>query len=103
MFFKVRGIVHGELLSLGQKINQQVYKEIVWHIIHSLSGKRVELWQDKSQMLHQNNVFAHNTRQFFVERNNAILEQPLYTPDLTLWEFLFSSSSEKSSRVPVWR
>ena len=44
-FFDVRGMVHSEFLPQGQTINQQVYKEILWHLLHLVYKKRWELWQ----------------------------------------------------------
>ena len=70
-FFDVRGMVHSEFLPQGQTINQQVYKEILRRLLHSVHEKRRELWQDKSWLLHQDNAPADNAlniRQF--------LEQP---------------------------
>ena len=82
-FFDVRGIVHSEFLPQGQTINQQVYKEILWHLLRSVREKRQELWQDKSWLLHHDNTPAHNAlslQQFLAEKNTAILEQPPYSP-----------------------
>ena len=85
MFFDVRGIIHGEFLAQGQTINQQVYKEILWLLLRSVHEERRELGQDKSWLLHYDNAPAHNAlsiRQFLAEKNIAVLEQPLYSPDL---------------------
>ena len=47
-FFNVRGIVHMKFLSQGQTVNQHVYKEILWCLLHSVCEKRHELWQDNA-------------------------------------------------------
>ena len=51
VFFDVRGIVHGKVLLLSQMINQQVYKEILWHMLCSVYEKSWKLWQYKSWLL----------------------------------------------------
>ena len=89
-FFDVRSIIHSEFLPQGQTINQQVYKEILQILFCSVHEKRRELGQDKSWLLNHNNAPAHNAlsiRQFLAEKNIAILEQPLYSPDLALCDF----------------
>ena len=89
-FFNVRGLVHSEFLPQGQTINQQVYREILWLLLRSVHEKRRELWQDKSWLLHHHNAPAHNAlsiRQFLAEKNNAVLEQPPYSPDLAPCDF----------------
>ena len=87
IFFDVRDIVHSEFLPQGQTINQQVYKEILQLLLHSVHKKRRELWQDKSWLLHHDNAPAHNAlsiRQFLAEKNITVLEQPPCSPDLAL-------------------
>ena len=86
-FFDVRSIVHRELLSQNQVINQQVNKDI---LLLSERLKRRNLLQGKLWLLHYDNAPAHNIlniRQFLVERNITGQEQPPYSPDLTLCGF----------------
>ena len=50
------------------------------------------MWQDKSWLLHHDNVPAHNAlsiQQFLAEKNMAVLEQPPYSPDLAPSDFFF--------------
>ena len=107
-FFDVRGIVHSEFLPQGQTINQQVYKEILQLLLHSVHKKRRELWQDKLWLLHHDNAPAHNAlsiRQFLAEKKITMLEQPPCSPDLAPCD-LFSINSRGSSKRPIlkaWR
>ena len=81
-----------EFLPQGQTINQQVYKEILQLLLRSGREKRRELWQDKSWLLHHANAPAHKAltiRQLLAEKNITVLEQPPYSPDLALCDFLF--------------
>ena len=90
VFFDVYGIVHLEFLPQGQTINQNVYKDILRRLMHSVRGKRRELWETKSWLLHHDNAPAHNVlsmRQFLAENNIAVLEQPSYSPDLAPCDF----------------
>ena len=66
------------------EINQQVYKEILRRRLPSVCEKR----QDPSQ----NNAPAHNTLSFWpflAKKNIGVLEQPLYSPELSLCVFFF--------------
>ena len=90
VFFDVHGIVHLEFLPQGQTINQNVYKDILQHLMCSVREKRRELWETKSWLLHHDNAPAHNAlsiRQFLAENNIAVLEQPPYLPDLAPCDF----------------
>ena len=101
-FFDIRGIVHSEFLPQSQTINQQVYKEILRRLFRSVREKRRELWQDKSWLLHHDNAPAHNAlsiRQFLAEKNIAVLEQPLYSPDLALCDFFSFPQAQGDHQV----
>ena len=87
-----------EFLPQGQTVNQHVYKEILWCLLHSVYEKRYELWQDNAWLLHQENVPAHNALsiyQFLAERNVTMLDHPPYSLDLAPCNFfLFSKLKE---------
>ena len=56
-----------------------------------MRDKRQQLWQDKTWLLHHDNAPAHialSIRQFLAEKNIAVLEQPPYSPDLALCNFV---------------
>ena len=59
-FFDVHGIVHAEFLPQGQTINQNVYKNILRHLMRLVREKRKELWETRSWLLHHDNAPAHN-------------------------------------------
>ena len=89
-FFDVHEIVDAEFLPQGQTINQQVYKNILRHLMRSVREKRRELWETRSWLLHHDNAPAHNAlgiREFFAKNNIAVLEQPPYCPDLAPCDF----------------
>ena len=95
VFFDMREIIHMEFLLQGQTVNQHIYKEILWHLLHSVHKKRYELWQDNTWLLHQDNALAHNTLsicQFLTdrlvtERIVTVLDHPPYSPDLAPCDF----------------
>ena len=91
-FFDTRGIVYSEVLPQDQTINQQVYRQILQHLLCSVLKKRQELWQGKLWLLHHDNAPAHNAlilRLFLAEKKIALPEQPPYSPDLAPCDFLF--------------
>ena len=54
-------------------------------------GKKRELWETRSWLLHHDNALAHNAfgiREFLAKNNIAVLEQPPYSPDLAPSDFL---------------
>src|SRR5580692_1661011 len=86
----LRGIVHMEFLPQRQTINQHVYKDILKRLLRAVREKRQGLWQNKSWLLHHDNAPAHNAlsvRQFLVDKNITVLEQPPYSPDLAPCDF----------------
>ena len=88
--FDVHGIVHAEFLPQGQTINQHVYKNILRRLMRSMREKKREMWESRSWLLHHDNAPAHNAlgiREFFAKNNIAVLEQPLYSPDLAPCDF----------------
>ena len=91
-FFDVRGIVHKELLPQGQTIIQHIYKDILRRLMQSVREKRQELWDEKSWVLHHDNAPLHNAlsiREFLAKNNIAVMDQPPYSPDMALCDFLF--------------
>ena len=56
----------------------------------SVTEKRRKLWVTMSWLLHHHNAPAHNAlgiREFLAKNNNAVLEQPPYSPDLAPCDF----------------
>ena len=66
-------------LTQGQKVNQTVYKEILWRLVRSVRDKRRSLWEANAWALHHNNAPAYTALsicQLLAERNIETLEQP---------------------------
>ena len=104
-FFNLHGIVYAEFVQQGQTINQNVYKNILRRLMRSVREKRRELWETRSWLLHHDNAPAYNAkviREFLAKNNIAVLEQPLYFPDLAPCDFLFFPNSRKSSKRHVF-
>ncbi|XP_063860627.1 uncharacterized protein LOC135100938 [Scylla paramamosain] len=81
----ITGIVHSEFLPQDQTITINKSTEILRRLLRSVREKRQETWQNNSCLLHRNSAPAHNAlsiRQFLVENNITMLEQPPYSPDL---------------------
>ena len=67
--------------------------------------KRQELWSDKSRLFHHDDVSTHDTLsipQFTPKKNIAALEKSLYSPDITLCEFLLSSTLKMINKASRW-
>jgi len=53
--------------------------------------KRKELWKTRSWLLYHDNALGYNAlgiREFPAKNNIAVLEQPLYSPDLAPCDFI---------------
>jgi len=92
-FFDSEGIVHHEYALDGQTINKEFYMEVLRRLRESFHRKRPEKWWDGNWILHHNNVPAHTShlvQQFLAKHGTTPLQQPPYSPDLTLCNiFLF--------------
>ena len=89
-FFVVRCIVPSEFFPHDQTTNQQVYRQILLHLLRSVRRKRRDLWQNNSWLLHHDNASAHTAhsiRQFLAEKNITVLDHPPYSPDLAPCDF----------------
>ena len=89
-FFDVHEIVNAEFLPQGQTINQLINKNILRCLMRSVREKRRELWKTRSWLLHHDNAPAHNALgiwEFLAENSIAVLEQPLYSPNLASCDF----------------
>jgi len=83
-------IVHAKFLPQAQTINQHVYKNFLRRLMRSVREKSRELWETRSWLLYHDSAPAHNALgilEFLVKNNIAVLEQPLYSPDLALCDF----------------
>ena len=78
------GIVDIEFLPQGQTINQNVYKDILQRLMHSVREKRRDLWEMKSWVHHDN---ALNIWEFLAKNTIAVLEQLPCSPDLAPCDF----------------
>jgi hypothetical protein len=57
-FFDIKGIVHFELISQGQSVNQAYCVEILKRLRETVHRKRPELWPN-DWILHHDNAPAH--------------------------------------------
>ena len=86
-FFDMRRIVHKEFLPQGHTISQHIYKDILRRLMRSVHEKRQKLWDEKSWVLHHSNAPSHTAlslQEFLAENNIAVMDQPPYSPDLSL-------------------
>ena len=106
VFCDVHEIIHPKFLLQGQIINQNVYKDILQHLMCSVWEKRRQLWETKSWLLHHDNAPADNALsiwQFLAENNINMLEQPLYSTELAPCDFSCSLSSRESLKELIFK
>ena len=83
-FFDHKGIVHYELISQGQMVNQQCYLEVLTSLRECVQRKRHGLWPDK-WILHHDNAPAQDTLrvcEFLAKNSFTKMDHPPYSPDL---------------------
>ena len=97
-FFDSEGTVHHEYAPDGHTINKEFYLEVLRRLYESVCRKRQEKWQDGNWILHHDNAPAHTSclmRQFLAKHSTAQLQQPPYSPDLTLCDFFLFARLKK--------
>jgi hypothetical protein len=91
VFFDIKGIIMIDWVPEGQMVNQKHYLEVLTKLRERVRKKRLELWQNKSWILHQDNVPAHNAfavKQFLANKCIPMLEHtplPPFTRFSHLW------------------
>ena len=81
-----RGIVHNELLLLGQYMNSVLYCERLKRLRQAIERKRPELINRNGVVLHHANAWLHTSlmsRQKLREFGWEVLMPPPYSPDIT--------------------
>ena len=61
--------------------------------MHLMKEKGRELWKTRPWLLHYDNFPTHNTLEickFLAKNNSAVLQQPLYSPNLASCDFFLS-------------
>ena len=90
-----KGIVHYELLPLGQTINSILYCEQLERLRQAMERKRPELINRKGVVFHHDNARPHTslmTRQKLRELGWEVLMGSPYSPDITPTDYhLFRS------------
>ena len=89
-FFDSEGIVHHEYAPGGQTVNKEFYLEVLRRLRESVHQKRPEKWRNGDWILHHDNAPSHTShlvQQFLAKHGTAQLQQPPYSPDLTLCDF----------------
>jgi len=85
VFFDWKGIVHHEFVPHGLMVNKQFYQEVLVHLRDAVGGKRPELWENQTWMLHHDNALAHASLLiciYLAKHQTSIVPHPSYSPDL---------------------
>jgi hypothetical protein len=86
-FVYYHDILHHKFLPVGQRVNWTYYLEVLM-CLRDVVGRPPEMW-----LLHHDSAPAHTAlsmQEFFIKRSIHVLPQPLYLPDLSLPDFLYS-------------
>ena len=87
-FFDSQGIVHKEFVPPGQIVNQTFYREVLERLRKRVA--RVRPGIARTWMLHHDNAPCHTAvsiNEFLAEKNIHMVPQPLYSPDLSPYDF----------------
>jgi hypothetical protein len=84
-FFKIKGIIHFELVPQGQRVNHVYYVEILKQLYEAACRKRAELWP-RDWIFHYDNAPAHKApyvKKFLTQKKKSIIEMqhPPYSSD----------------------
>lgn len=94
-----KGIVHHELLPVGQTIDSQLYCEQLERLRQAIERKRPELNNRKGVVFHHDNARPHTslmTRQKLRELGWEVLMHPPYSPDIAPSDYHLFRSLQNS-------
>jgi hypothetical protein len=90
-----KDILHQELVSLGQVVDQHCYWEGLQHLrVGGWEGSLLVVfaqWQKKNWLIHNDIVLVHtalSVEHFLATKNMAVPPNPPYSPDLAPCDFL---------------
>ena len=90
VFFDWKGIVLHEFVPPGPMVNRQLYQEVLAHLRDTVCGKRPELWENQTWILHHDNALAHVSlliRSYLAKHQTSVVPHPPYSPDLAPADF----------------
>jgi len=91
VFYDWKGTVHHELVRHGQMVNKQLYLEVLARLRDGACGKKSELWENQTWMLHYDNVLAHASLlicSYLAKYQPSIVPHPPYSRDSAPADFL---------------
>ena len=99
-------IVPYEFVTTGQTVNHVYYLEALKRLREKVRRKRSELFANNSWILHHENAPAHtalSVREFLPTKQIAVLEHPVYSPDLESNDFFsYPEDKENIERKAFW-
>jgi hypothetical protein len=78
-FFDIMGVIHFEFVPEGTTVNQIFCVGVLKRLIDAVRRKRVELWRDRSLILHHDKAPAHSllrVLQFSARKGIAVMDHP---------------------------
>jgi len=94
VFTDWKDIVHLEFVARGQKVNKQLYQEVLSRLRDAVRRKRPELWENQTWLLHHHNAPAHASlliRSYLAKHQKSVVPHPPYSPNLAPAEFFLFS------------
>ena len=96
VFFDIRGLVHHEFISTGQRVNKEYYLNV-------LKRLREKMWKNNSWILHDDNAPSHRAAMVTEFKAKTATNQPPYSPDLAPCDLFFVSQIEIATTWnPFW-
>ena len=97
VFVDYRGLVHQAFLPQSRTVNKEYYLEVMCRLQEAIWRKRPELWKNNSWLLHHDNAPTHSSLlvRDFLAKNNTIMPQPPYSPDLAPCDFFLFPKLKK--------
>jgi len=90
LFLDWKGIIHHEFVPRGLMVNKQLYQDVLACLRDAVGGKRPELWENQTWMLHHDNAPAHASlliRCYLAKHQTSVVTHPPYSPDLPPADF----------------
>jgi len=90
VFLNWKGIVYHEFVPRGQMVNKQSYQEVLAHLRDAVCGKRPELPENQTWLLHHDSAPAHASlliRSYLAKYQTSVVPHPPYSLDLAPADF----------------
>jgi hypothetical protein len=106
VFFDQDGVVHHELFSTGQTVNNEYYLQILWPLPDAVGRKRPQHLSSGDRPIYHDNAPSHTSQlvqHFFAKMKSHKCSYLDILPTFHRVTFFISRNKTRSEREKIWR